>query len=188
MNKLSRKVIGIVTVSVLIGGLIISMSISLLLDTYPPLLTNINNYDEYVDEVYNAETFMPSFESLPDYESIEVYYDNRSSKSISLSITYDEIDYKDAKMAILEQYTALEEESLVRDGVYLIQSTKFEYGSYTVLVIDNENFDYPSNFGMIGYSDEHNSITFLFFYDRSRGQISYDMADFVDENFKFPQE
>jgi hypothetical protein len=187
VNKMSKKVIGIIFVSLLLCVLIISMMVSYFLDINPPLLTDINKYNEYVDEIYNADAFMPSLDNLPDYASLEVYYDNGDSKSISLSITYDESSYESSKETILNWYSFLET-PIEGNGYYKIPNNDFHLKTYHIQVVNNDDFSYPSNFGMIGYSDDYNTITFLFFYDRSRGQISYDMADFVDENFKFPIE
>lgn len=184
---MSRKVIGIIIVSLFFSVLIISMMVSYFLDTHPPLLTDIKKYDEYVDEVYNADAFMPNLDDLPDYENTELYYDNRASKSISISITYKDESYESAKETILNMYSFLAA-PIEGNGYYKIPNHEFYLKTYHIKVVDNDTFSYPSNFGMIGYSDEYSTITFLFFYDRSRGQISYDMADFIEENFKFPIE
>jgi hypothetical protein len=151
--------------------------------------TDINEYDIYIDEVENAGIFMPELDGLPDYESLEIYYDDGSSKSITLILQYSQDDYENAKESILNKYKFLSV-PVMRDDVSLIPSPEFEYGSYIISVVNNEEFSYPENFGMIGYLDDYYRVCFLFFYDRSLNSIDYGytMEEFVRDNFELQEE
>jgi len=185
---MNRKIIGILIIAIPLGILFISMLVDFYLDENPPLLTDVSDYEIYVDEVYNADTFMPDLDVLPNYEDVEVYYDNRASKSITLSVIYSNEDYESAKESIINMYSFLDGPIKDETGFYYIPSHEFDYKSYQIKVVDNEDFSYPEQFGMIGFSDDYNRICFLFFYDRSLNSLgnSYTIEDFLKDNFEFP--
>ncbi|MCK7487130.1 MAG: hypothetical protein MZU97_17670 [Bacillus subtilis] len=78
---------------------------------------------------------------------------------------------------------------LMENDYYLIPETKFEYESFTIKVVDDDNFDYPEQFGMIGYSDTTHQISYYVFYDESLNRLGdgYSMRDFVKREFWFQE-
>lgn len=155
-------------------------------------LTNIENYDVYIAFVKNSNGFMPDLDTMPDYETVEVFYFNlkdplTDTKTINLIVTYDDTSYFDAKEAILSNYTFLEE-PVMRFDYYTIPVVEFEYHEFTIKVVEDESFIYPKWFGMIGYSDTNKQICYMYFYDIERDEISNTpnrMKEFTDKYFKF---
>lgn len=154
------------------------------------VFTNVDDYSDYVDSIDGADSFMPSLDELPEYLSIEVYYYEHLGQSINLLLTFSDENYESAKEAILNSIDFLEQ-PLMQDDFYLIPEVEFEYLGYIIKVVDNVNFKYPEQFGMLGYSDEKVQISFMFFYDDSLNQISNSkdrMIRFVESEFKFPED
>jgi hypothetical protein len=74
---------------------------------------------------------------------------------------------------------------------YLIPEVEFQYQSFTIKVVSDDDFEYPEQFGMLGYSDSSYQITFLFFYDLSLDRLSDSpgrMTRFIESEFFFPAE
>lgn len=154
------------------------------------VLTNVDEYSDYVDSIDNAESFMPSLSELPEYLSIEVYYYEHLGQSINLLITFSDGNYESAKEAIFNSFVFLKQ-PLMQDDFYLIPEVEFEYNVYIIKVVDSVDFKYPEQFGMLGYSDEKHQILFMFFYDESLNRISNSkdgMIRFVESEFKFPED
>jgi hypothetical protein len=130
---------------------------------------------------------MPNLKDLPSYENVNVYYKDRSSKSITLSIEFSSENYEEAKETILNQYSFLSGPLQDDTGFYYIPEHEFSYSSYHIKVVFDEDFLYPEKFGMIGYSDDYNRICFLFFYDRSLNELGsgYEMDEFAEDHFTF---
>ena len=76
---------------------------------------------------------------------------------------------------------------------YYITENEFLINSYKFRVIDDtqsSNIEYPKSFGIIGTSDDKNSIAYLYFYDFDLDYIGkedkdFSMANFVKEYFKY---
>ena len=76
---------------------------------------------------------------------------------------------------------------------YVIPEAKFSINSYNFKVVKEYNgvkSDFPSQFGIIGTSDEKHSIAYLYFYDFELDSIGYKddehpMQDFVESYFKY---
>jgi hypothetical protein len=152
--------------------------------------TDTNDYQEYINQVPKANTFMPDFDTLPEYQSISVYYYERLGQSINLIITYSAESYESARDTIFGSYVYLEE-PLTKMDFYLIPEVEFQYQSFTIKVVSDDDFEYPEQFGMLGYSDSSYQITFLFFYDLSLDRLSDSpgrMTRFIESEFFFPAE
>lgn len=151
--------------------------------------TDTNDYQEYISLVPKANTFMPEIDNLPEYQSISVYYYERLGQSINLIVTYSEESYESALDSILNSYTYLEE-PLTKMDFYLIPEVEFQYQSFTIKVVSDDEFEYPEQFGMIGYSDSKFQLSFLFFYDESLDRLGdgYTMEEFLEKEFFFPKD
>ena len=132
---------------------------------------------------------MPVLSSLPAYQAYEVYYLDRLGQSINLVVTFSSETYETSKETILQSHVFLDE-PLMESDFYLIPETEFEYESFTIKVVDDEDFNYPEQFGMIGYSDTKHQISFLFFLDDSLNRLGdeYSLQDFIKKEFWFPEE
>lgn len=151
------------------------------------VLSNQVDYQEYLDSVSGSNSFMPILSSLPSYQTYEVYYFNYLGQSINLILTYTSETYETAKESIFQSYCFLSE-PLTENDYYLIPETEFDYESFTIKVVDSIDFDYPEQFGMLGYSDTKHQISFLFFFDDSLNRLGegYSMQDFLIKEFWFP--
>jgi hypothetical protein len=149
--------------------------------------TNMDDYQEYLDSIPGSNAFMPVLTDIPVYRACEIYYYERLGQSINLVITYSNETYETAKETVLRSYLFLQT-PLMEFDYYLVPETEFEYRSFTIKVVDDDNFDYPEQFGMIGYSDAHHQISFLFFFDDSLNRLGegYSMQDLLEKEFRFP--
>lgn len=151
--------------------------------------TNMDDYQEYLDSIPGSNAFMPVLTDIPVYHTCEIFYYERLGQSINLVITYSNETYETAKETVLRSYLFLQT-PLMENDYYLIPEMEFEYESFTIKVVDDDNFDYPEQFGMIGYSDTHHQISFLFFFDDSLNRLGegYSMQDLLRKDFRFPIE
>lgn len=140
-----------------------------LLSSCDKLYTDIEKYDEYLDKLVKADTFMPKLDTLSNYESMDLYflYDNIIlGGSINLKLSYPDSYYEEEKNSVLNRYKFLT--SPVKTGLskyYDIPEVSFDYEEYHIQVIDDENYDYGHYFGMIGYSDSLQEICYLYYYN-----------------------
>lgn len=163
--------------------------------------SNINEYlsrDNIID--LKAMDVMPRLDDLPEYEDIEYISNHKSmiifdSDSIALIVKYNEDTYETEKRKLEDKYTFLNRkvESEFDKTKYFIPENEFSINSYNFRVIDesqSSNIEFPKSFGIIGTSDEKNSIAYLYFYDKDLDLIDTEggdspMADFVKEYFKY---
>jgi len=154
------------------------------------VFTSTNDYQEYINKMPTANNFMPDLASLPEYQSVSVYYYERLGQSINLIVQYSIDSYESALDSILNSYTYLDEPMTEKD-YFLIPEVEFQYESFTIKVVSDDDFKYPEQFGMIGYSNSSYQITFLFFYDLSLDRLSDSpgrMTRFIESEFFFPEE
>lgn len=151
--------------------------------------TNTDDYQEYINQVPKANIFMPDFDTLPEYQSISVYYYERLGQSINLIVTYSAESYESARDTIFGSYVYLEE-PLTEMDFYRIPEVEFQYQSFTIMVVSDEDFEYPEQFGMLGYSDSKFQLSFMFFYDESLNELGngYTMQEFIEKEFFFPKD
>lgn len=151
--------------------------------------TNTDDYQNYLSSLPGSTAVMPDLSEISNFQSYEIYYYERLGQSINLLITYSDEAYQTAKETALGAFTFLDT-PLMENDYYLIPETEFEYDGFTIKVVDDDNFDYPEKFGMIGYSDTEHQISYLFFYDDSLNRLGdgYSMQDFLGKEFWFPEE
>ena len=149
---------------------------------------NVNEYENYINSITGAEDFMPQLNELPTYVKLKVFFVKNSSKSLNLIVYYSIETYQDAKDIMLNTYDFLEE-PISGNDYYILPDVIVEYNDYLITVVNDDNFDYPERFGMIGYSDTNHSISFMFFYDESLNRLeSYSLLDLVKNDFVFPKD
>lgn len=156
------------------------------------LYTNSDEYLGYIDQVPGSDSFMPNLLDLPPYQFAEVllFENYDSGKSINLVITYSEDEYAFAKDSISSKLVFLED-PLMEYDYYIVPQVEFEYKGFVIKVVSDDNFDYPEQFGMLGYSDAKFQISFLFFFNSTLHQLSNRsdrMTLFMSSDFRFPEE
>ncbi|MCF7924243.1 MAG: hypothetical protein K9L64_03945 [Candidatus Izimaplasma sp.] len=151
--------------------------------------TDTSSYQVYIDKIPKSNTFMPDLATLPQYQSINVYYYERLGQSINLIVTYSSESYQSARDTLLSSYVFLKE-PLTELDFYLIPEVEFQYQSFTIKVVNDDDFEYPEQFGMLGYSDSNFQLSFMFFYDDSLNELGngYSMQEFLEKEFIFPQD
>lgn len=152
-----------------------------LLSSCDKLYTDIEKYDEYLDKLVKADTFMPKLDTLSNYESIDLYflYDNIILVgSINLKLSYSNEYYEEEKNKVLNLYqfltTPIKENSTSK--YYIIPEVSFDYNEYHIQVVEDENYDYNRYFGMIGYSDSLQEICYLYYNNHDAVSIDRTMG------------
>jgi hypothetical protein len=172
-----KKIYSVIFVTILI----------IVLSSCKRVYSDIDKYENYINSIPGAQDFMPSLDQLLTYERHAVFYVETSSKSLNLIVYYSPDEYQDAKDIFLNSYEFLEE-PLMEYNYYTIPEVEIFYNGYVIKVVKDENFNYPEQFGMFGYSDINHSISFMFFYDRSLNRLeSYSLSDLIKYDFVFPK-
>lgn len=153
--------------------------------------TDISKYDEYIEVVTgnNASSFFPSLDTLDVMDAIDLSYVEKNGalvrfKTLKLTILVSETNYYEVRDYYLENYSYFEGTLLDSDNDEIIPNNEFQYNDYTFFVVNDEEFDYPKSFGMIGYSDESKEIFFLFYSDSDIDYIT-DIDHFLETSFLF---
>jgi len=150
-------------------------------------------------EKYSMDV-MPTLDSLPDYQSLDYKYNHKSmvifeSEALVLVVKYDDETFESEKRKLDEKYIFLNH-IIDRDNhanEYIIPEYKFSINSFNFRVIEGNGSDntfFPKRFGMVGISDESNSIAYLYFYDSDLDIIKgsndeKNMSGFVKDYFKY---
>ena len=166
------------------------------------LLTGCGRTSTDIDEYLNTGTamdaeaidVMPTLESFPAYKSID--YRNTQKKmflfeanSVVLVVEYDEQTYDSEKGKLDQDYTFsnMDTTSETIDGASR-PNDEFTLNSYVFRVVEGNGF--PKSFGMIGTSDEFQSIAYLYLNDFDLDKIGDPddrnrMASFVKSYFDY---
>lgn len=151
--------------------------------------TDISKYEEYINNVsFNSScNFFPKVDDIPDNASVSVKYIERNaftarSKNLVLIINLPEEEYTSYKKKLISDYVFLDNPIIDDDSWVRIPKIEFEYLNINVNVVDSDEFHYPMNFGMIGFSDANHEIFFFMYYDSDRDGIT-DMNQFMETEF-----
>ncbi len=129
--------------------------------------TDANNYEQYIAEIDLASTFMPNISTLGSYHSMDVVYCRDNTvlllESITLILSYKAIDYLDVKMSLLNKYTFMDDQIFDSMQNPIVMETTTIYEHYFIQIVDDNNFMYPTRFGLLGYSDDDFEIVYLYF-------------------------
>lgn len=160
------------------------------------LYSDFNKYEEYIDKTQYSEKFMPKKNQINEYSSVSVYYlyIKLISNSINLVISYDSEKYQRAKEQLFNTYQIIEETKEKYSDVgnrmlYNISPIVFNYKQFKINVVEDTSFDYSRHFGMIGCSDETNSICYMYWsiYDSIDLELTNDqqMCNFINNYYYF---
>ena len=147
--------------------------------------TDIDEYNQYLDDIQGSDLFMPQLNTLGNCVSTEVLYYDSLGESVSLICYYQEEDFEVYLDAINNDYRFLENPIVDEQGEVDIPSVDFEYGNFRFRVVQDEYFEYPEEFGMIGISDDEHAVAYVFFHDESLSFIT-SMDDFMETEIRFP--
>lgn len=169
--------------------LLLSLIFFLLISIYGcrKVYSDLSDYQYYIEKIPNANDFMPDLSTLPESHLISVYYYEHLGQSLNLVITYTAVTYLSARDSIINSYTFLDN-PLVENDYFLIPEVEFQYLTFTIKVVNDNYFNYPEFFGMIGYSDSTYQIAFLYFCDNSLDRLSNNpgrMSRFIESEFRF---
>ncbi len=150
--------------------------------------TDESVYERYLKDVRGAEAQMPSVQELGDYVSIYATQQTTpqflfsKTDSVALIVQYAKEDYINAKQAINESYTFVDQASKEL-GDY-----KASVAGYNIRVVKKDEvwndaqmicYDYPSCFLMIGHNDAEYKIIYMYHYD-----FELDNIDNLDKYIK----
>lgn len=162
--------------------------------TIPKTDSDITNYLKHNSPIdsYSREV-MPDLEYLPEHQDKEYRYHHKMgafpSESVVLVVKYDDKIYESEKAKLNEKYVFSEEKvNKNQDEDELLAENEFSINTYKFKVV-GEDTDLSTSdvksFGMIGMSDEENSIAYLYYYDSELDYISDNLDEFVDHYFDY---
>lgn len=165
------------------------------------LNTNIEDYENEKDEVYNANLMLPSLNELSDYKEVKYSYQvivystflGFESDNMSLFVTYED-NYEYKKNEMLTSYEFLKEPIKDRE-YYIIPDVAFVYNDYTYGVVMDYEFNSNgdcSSFAILGYNDIKKEIAYHYFYDldldclcEENEDLNQEMVDFMANHFYY---
>lgn len=128
--------------------------------------------DKFGEKVYftglGARSFLPEFSEITyDYSDIDFYLFNGTATSSNTAVTFvldlkfeDAERYEEAKQTELSCH-AFRTEYADKKWLDCVPLFEFSEGSYVCKTVQNDH--YPSRFGLLCYSDDNNSLRYLFF-------------------------
>lgn len=154
----------------------------------PKQQTNdISQYNNYLQEVTYADSYMPTESEFGAYSSIQITNQRTiiipfETDVIGVFLSYNESDYQTQKAYISSHYSFYQpgEEGLVTDP-------DADINGYHIRLV-KEDYDLPTcKMGLlIGTDDAAQKICYLFYYDPDLDTLS-DLDDFVADYTYFPQ-
>ncbi|MDL4839868.1 hypothetical protein [Aquibacillus rhizosphaerae] len=198
MWELSMKKLLVNTILIMITLLVITILIGVVFLFGKAFGSDTStDIEDYLNTGTNIDTrardTMPALDNLPEYEDIEYRYTSKTmllfqSNSVALIVTYDDKTYTKEKEKLAENYIFLTKKLNTSIAEY-----EFSVNSYIFNVVKGNEKDhthFPKSFGMIGTSDEKQSIAYLYFHDFDLDYIgnegdSSPMTDFVNQHFDY---
>ena len=175
--------------------LLVMIIFALLLTGCGKTSTDINEYLNTGTTIdAEAKDVMPVLDDLPTYRAIDYRHTQKKmflfeANSVVLVVEYDTQTYESEKGKLAEDLAAskLESASETTDNTSRTNE-EFSLNSYVFRVLEGDGF--PKSFGMIGTSDEHQRIAYLYFYDFDLDTIgepddSNRMSKFVKNYFDY---
>lgn len=148
---------------------------------------DLNKYEEYVNKCVNPiKSFMPSLDSLTDYNKILVsltfsycearyygYMDNEPYGLI-LFVLYSEQIFKNKKDEINQTYSFVESSIIDKGKDNIIPPIDMVYCDYRIRMVYDGDFDYPKYFGMIGINENKNTIAYLAYQNQKMNDVEFE--------------
>ena len=164
-------------------------------DHYETVDNDISKYEQDLEQYGNASKFMPSLDSLSDYN--DIYYSHKTyvysifmnffRNGLALFVEYDESVYESKKQELLNSQNFIDEPIFV-NGEYQISVTEFYYKNYYMRIIADENYaDWGAthSFALIGFDDESNSIVYCYHYDFDIDYMALEDEDLEEKMIQF---
>lgn len=147
---------------------------------------NINEYENYVDQIYEYDDFFPTIGEIGTIENSEVVFIEKTglvmSKSLMIRMKLSPSEYQNFISNQLNEYKFFTESIKNKYG-NVVMDYEFAYNDFQFYIINNDNFIYPKLFGMIGISNDEYEIIFMMYYNDDRDIIS-DFESFIESNFQ----
>jgi hypothetical protein len=155
------------------------------------IYNEIEDYQQCINDVEESDEFMPNLDSLTKHTTIELYCKENIglTTTINLIVTYSEANYYLEKENLLMTYDFLLQPLYDSDRVF-ISEPEFIFNGFNIKVVYNSNYNYPEEFGMIGFNDEEYQVAYMFHSDRSYNTLGTDvedasMVEFISSRFSF---
>ena len=164
---------------------------------------NIENYNAKVEEVYDAEEFMPSISDLEGYASIKYSHKRTvagitfflpifTTDVISLAVEYPKNIYEAKKTKALSEYDFITEVtySKYNEGEINSPLEEFEYKGFTFKADINEEFSTCpiKSFLLLGYKDDTHQIVYCYFYDFDLDYLATSDEDPLEKMYELMDE
>lgn len=153
------------------------------------LKQDIDSYEEYVQATRNSNIVMPELDNYESYDDVKVNYyfeiGGYDLHTISLIICFtDEEEYLSEKETVLKEFEFVNEDIIVYDKLALPK--EFSYNGFTISPIDDEDFTYLSNFGMVGFDDENYKIVYMYIDNPEINHNPFNTTEeYLDFYFRF---
>ncbi|MDW0118543.1 hypothetical protein QTL97_16560 [Sporosarcina thermotolerans] len=180
---------------VLLIKLSVMMTIVLLLTGCSKTSTDIEEYLNTGTAMdAEAKDVMPALDELPAYRDIDYRHTQKKiflfeANSVALVVEYDMQTYESEKGKLEEDYIISNQKAASEtSGDNSNPNVEFSLNSYVFRVLEGNG--YPKSFGMVGTSDEHQRIAYLYFYDFDLDKIGElndknRMSKFVESYFDY---
>lgn len=148
--------------------------------------TFVRNSSKETYYVERAETdeVLPSFDELPEHESLRTWYCYHrltilfESRAYSLCVEYDDSTYQQEKSRLLKDLNLHQEQIPNYNHGFFAPS--FSLGPYEFHIL--AGYDFPKDIYFIGFSDSTNEIAYVGYFDFDLDYIDCSLPEFLMED------
>lgn len=159
----------------------------------------VKDLEKYAKQLESTEyagalDFMPKPDELGIYKDFQYSVKNKRDIladycGMALSVKYTADKYAEQKESVMKKYDFLSKP--VGDRMPLAE---FKVGGFTFHVAESPEFEYPKAFGVVAFSDELNTVLYLFFISPEMDVIAFsadgespysEMSDFINRSFDY---
>ena len=143
--------------------------------------SDISNYNNLLNEVKNADEYMPSIEDFGAYDSLNISRKTTHSfmwnpvETVSIVVKYESSKFDEEKQKIYANYSFL---TYTTDSMLDINAC---VNGYDIMIVEMCD-DYPKSFLAIGINEETHSIAYMFNYDFDIDTIK-DLDDYIEKYY-----
>ena len=148
-----------------------------------------HDLDAALSESAELREFLPDIAIFPQQEGVsftKVHHRGLFAHDCYLLRVEGDGNMEAAQRDVAARFTFLEGTQVDRFGYVTIPTPEFDIGSYHFRVVAAENpypYTYPKYFGMIGVSEQEQTVLYLWYSDQDRDIID-DMAQFVTKEWQ----
>ena len=146
-----------------------------------------HDLDAALSESQALGDFLPDTALFPKPEGVsftKVHHRGLFAHDCYLLRVEGDGNFEAARRDITARYTYLEESPVDVFGTVTIPTMEFAVGTYQFRVVTTEDpYDYPKFFGMIGVSEQEQTVLYLWYSDQDLDFIE-DMAQFVTKEWQ----